>query len=827
MRSREMGRYTYTLYPKKQSESLTMYKRSELEKMTTFQLREICKKETLVSQKNLSEKEELIRLIMRFRGEKEYRHINSNCEEGINRLQWLLEQIKLQVRREHTLKVPATIVLYKDLALTPFDQYVVDSQKEQLYEGNLLLVDEQFRIYTCFSLVRTRDSSLFYLCKGEQVPVLPFENTQYFLLYFPNGKDSEMLYDCYYGTLETIPTYMEVMMLPLLHMEQYEVNKTDIPLVIDFGSSNTTIGIRKMDGEVNIVELEGNTVIPSVIAIHDIHGEEKEYVFGYDAIRKKEQRYDEEEVPIFYDMKRWISDMNKMEKILLNNGFPYQVSRKEMLRAFLLYGIGLAKQQFKYEFSTIKFLAPIRQKEKFKQVFKELLPEYEVDCELDEGMAVLFHSIDEILKRNLYDRGRWYQALIIDCGGGTTELTSGKFCIENNRVSYEIQLQTQYENGDTNFGGNNLTYKILQLLKIQIVRFLKNEPLTLHDSFFIEELQREYDKAEIILPTQFKRYENVSRSDYFAVKNNYYYLFELAEQIKKYFFQSKFQYELCMTTRQERKEHEIFFDKWKVSIQKNGGLTRLKQDLEFSFYFNEIEELLRLDIYNIMEKFLLSKFQLGQLQDYDMIKLTGQSCKSRLFTEALKEYVAGKLIQTAKKSEEQMELKMCCLEGALSYFFHCKLGYMNIQQAYDVHTLPYEIMAFTHENKEKILIHSFDKEETIGYISRFLVGEQLDLYLNDETGKRLRVYHFLYDTTKFEKTTQEEIEEKYARTVIQEETDVIVEGEIKFFVWVSKKQWGFYVLPIVRDGELLYKGEEVFFEFEDDTWEENFFDGRK
>lgn len=152
---------------------------------------------------------------------------------------------------------------------------------------------------------------------------------------------------------------------------------------------------------------------------------------------------------------------------------------------------------------------------------------------------------------------------------------------------------------------------------------------------------------------------------------------------------------------------------------------------------------------------------------------------------------------------------------------------MNIQQAYDVHTLPYEIMAFTHENKEKILIHSFDKEETIGYISRFLIGEQLDLYLNDETGKRLKVYHFLYDTAKFEKTTQEEIEEKYARTVIQEETDVIVEGEIKFFVWASKKQWGFYVLPIVRDGELLYKGEEVFFEFEDDTWEENFFDGRK
>ena len=35
------------------------------------------------------------------------------------------------------------------------------------------------------------------------------------------------------------------------------------------------------------------------------------------------------------------------------------------------------------------------------------------------------------------------------------------------------------------------------------------------------------------------------------------------------------------------------------------------------------------------------------------------------------------------------------------------------------------------------------------------------------------------------------------------------------------------VLPILRDQEELYKGAETFFDFEDDTWELNFFDGRK
>ena len=45
---------------------------------------------------------------------------------------------------------------------------------------------------------------------------------------------------------------------------------------------------------------------------------------------------------------------------------------------------------------------------------------------------------------------------------------------------------------------------------------------------------------------------------------------------------------------------------------------------------------------------------------------------------------------------------------------------------------------------------------------------------------------------------------------------------MKFFVWVSRKRWGFVVLPVLRDGDLLYKGEETFFDFEDDTWELNF-----
>ena len=63
--------------------------------------------------------------------------------------------------------------------------------------------------------------------------------------------------------------------------------------------------------------------------------------------------------------------------------------------------------------------------------------------------------------------------------------------------------------------------------------------------------------------------------------------------------------------------------------------------------------------------------------------------------------------------------------------------------------------------------------------------------------------------------------------MIQEETDIILEGEMKFLYGFPGQRWGFVVLPILRDQEELYKGAETFFDFEDDTWELNFFDGRK
>lgn len=824
-----MSRYTYTLNQNQKTEEHTAYKRKDLEKMTLFHLREICRKErVVVPSAQSADREGLIRLIMRFRGQKEYRHINTAQEGGLERLQEFVQNNKVHITDKQQIWIPGTITLYQETGMNELDGYKVQSDNK-LYEGNLILIDELFQIYTCFYIQEI--NGVHYLFKGKGVPVRPLEKHQYFILYLPNERDSEFLYDCYYGNRVLVPGYVEGIRIPLLDIQEKEIVKAGLPLVIDFGSSNTTMGICLPDGTTKIALDKGQTIIPSMIGVKGVLEDKTEFVFGYEALALTGENYQDEDVTVFYDIKRWISDADRKQSVTLKNGYKYQIDRKEMLRAYLDYLIDLARQQFKCTFTCIQLLAPIRQKKKFEELFTQILPEYSVNCELDEGMAVLFNSINRMINQNQYEKDRWYHALIIDCGGGTTDLTSGLFRINNNRVSYIVDLETKYENGDTNFGGNNLTYRIMQLLKIRIVfelGFMKRENfIGSENAFSYEKLEQLYQQAEHYIPTLFKDYRERSREQYFFVKNNYYYLFEMAETIKKQFFQSKFRYELYVSTDKNNEEGAVFLDRWKLSIIADGLFDHIHESVEFPLYLNEIEELLRPDIYQLMEHFLDEKFEQGELQDYEMIKLTGQSCKSRLFTDALKQYVPGKRIQNTKHESDGTELKMCCLEGALAYFLNCKRGYMKVNQRYQVGTLPYEIMALTHENKEKILIKSLDRENHIGYISRFMIGNQLDLYLNNEQGEQLKTYYFEYDTSKFEKTTQEEIDRCYQNTVIQEETDIILEGEMKFFVWVSRERWGFVVLPILREGELLYKGNETFFDFEDDTWELNFFDGKK
>lgn len=328
-----MSQYTYTLNPGREIEETHTYRQSDLEKMTTFHLREICRKERLVvsSAKN-EDKDGLIRLIMRFRGQREYRHIVEFCEDGLERIQEFLDYQKIRFLEEPEVSIPGTLTIFHETEMNELDHYQVKSEKK-LYCGNMLLVDEALRVYTCFYI--EEKGNIAYLFKGKDMPVCPLEKHQYAILYFPNETVSEFLYDCYYGNPVPVPGHTEAVRIPLLDVVEREIPEADLPLVIDFGSSNTTMGICLPDGSIQIATAKGKTIIPSVIGVREKAGGETEFLFGYDAQDMNRQNYRDEDAAVFYDIKRWISDADRVESVILKSGYKYQFPRKEMLRAYL------------------------------------------------------------------------------------------------------------------------------------------------------------------------------------------------------------------------------------------------------------------------------------------------------------------------------------------------------------------------------------------------------------------------------------------------------------------------------------------------------------
>lgn len=144
------------------------------------------------------------------------------------------------------------------------------------------------------------------------------------------------------------------------------------------------------------------------------------------------------------------------------------MTRLDIVRAYLEHVILTAEHQFKCRFKRLHLSAPVKMKAQFLEMFSEILPEYEIESEhsLDEGMSVLYNTIADGIERNAFMEGVPYQALVIDCGGGTTDLSSCRFTVEDGQIAYKLDIHTTYENGDTNFGGNNITYRIMQFMKI-------------------------------------------------------------------------------------------------------------------------------------------------------------------------------------------------------------------------------------------------------------------------------------------------------------------------------------------------------------------------
>lgn len=871
-----MDRYTYTLNQKgKKEEKLHYYTLEELELMTTYQLRDICWKEQIINGIQAPmDKEELIRQIMRFRGRRENLYITQQKDEGIARLEELLRTADIHAMPQ-TVKGCAKIVTYDNLAVTYFDRFTI-GYRQEIAGTNALLVSGS-HICAVFQVEQFKGcTEHLYLTKAADIKCRE-STVKSYQLYCMDRAQSEWLYRLYESEYDTLPEHLNFYIVPVMDFQVRELLEINMPLAIDFGTTNTTAGtyldsgyIERLDGDpvreslkendVNYVAYlkgeeddEETFILPSVAGVTKIDGDNVQYVFGHQANRLFRMSYIDEGFCVFYDIKRWISDPDKAEELVDKSGHRCFVKRKEIIKAFLEYVIDCAVQRFKCRFKSLHISAPVKQKKLFVSLYQEILPDYRIEEEnmLDEGVAVLYNSISELIREGRYRNNEELRALIIDCGGGTTDLSSCRFSIYNQRVAYKIRIATAYENGDTDFGGNNLTYRIMEILKIalagqlgetelmmpeEILENMGNDIFRRVDADGINEvyslLDEEYRKAEEVIPTRFREYEHRSNSEYYAVKNNFYYLFNLAEQIKKTFYGKEEILRIAVSSIpiRETATECLLADRFKLSVREQKQFNLLKDIPTVILSINMLNRLLQADIYGIVKKFIEHSYENGDLQEYSIMRLTGQSCKINLFREALKEFIPGKIIESSRKEKKNTndhELKLMCLDGAIKYIKDKRFGYADIQIVNEHAAFPYLVTAITHTGEEKVLIQGLNRKNIRGFISRNMADLTLQLYLKDTEGNERYKYNYSVNPGDFAETEAEDIVEKYHGEIVQDDVDSIVEKELRFFVLAEEARWGFIVVPVLRKGERLMIGPDQFFLFETDSWLTNFFDGTK
>lgn len=859
-----------------------LYSREDLELMTTYQLREICRKHKLMNGVvDPLDKEELIRVVLRSLGRQEELLIRETDIEGMKRLEELFSKSRLITQDTGNLRCNSILTAYRGLAIGIADAYTIPCHR-QLAGTNAFVMSESGTLCTVLHLRQKRgDAESLYLTKPAMIEAKEAERKGY-VIWCVDKRTSDELYRLYRGSQTVTPEHIRIWQIPLIDFQVKEPVSLPLPMAIDFGSVNTTAGVwldtaymENMGRMAGVLELKENEVnytlfggeeesmlLPSVVGVTAVEEADYQLVFGREALELAAASYIDEGSCVFYDIKRWISDYEKEEEIVDRQGRRRWVSRGELLRRFFLYIIQETENRFKCRVTQVHISSPVKQKYRFRRMFQNILPEYGINEQemLDEGMAVLYNTISNMLLQKKAVDNRWYEALVVDCGGGTTDLCSYHFKIHDERTSYRIEMETAYENGDTDFGGNNLTYRILQLIKIELLhrygilpevsaeRILEQMDTDVYrfvDEYgvhaYYRQLDEAYEKAEELLPTRFAEYERYNRSDYYRVKNNFYTLFHMAEQMKKLFYGHVGQLKVTVGAggrkipqkkagQEETERVRLSLDKWKMSLREKDMLATPRELPDITFNIFQINLLLEGEVYGIIHKFMEEMYEKGRLETFSFIKLTGQSCKIDLFKDALKEFVPGKMVQfrkNASAASADHELKMTCVDGALKYLRDKRYGMVDVRVDVADAMIPYQVTAFTHDGREVILLNGTKDWKQAGCISRNLEELTLQMYLKDGNGEERYRFQYLCRPEEFTRRTNEEIREVYGSYILQKETDAIVNGEVKFFVWASQEEWGYQLIPIYRREDELYLGKGAFYCFENDNWINSFYDGTK
>lgn len=757
--------------------------------------------------------------------------------------------------------------LYENSPITYNDQFTIEKE-HSFYEGLVLLINSENEVCAKGHLT-SNDEEYYILLSSNDVIYDKFaKNIKYKLITF--SKEAKDYLDTKKSSYKTDKFETFEINCTIYYKE---MDTTERPLCIDFGTSNTTIGSYGILGDENDIELveftdytknpyEQSNVYPTLVYVKDCSGDKVDYLFGYDAKKKIiEQDYDTK-ASTFLEIKRWINNLDYIEEIFDEEENTKKVTRREIVQSYILHILDLAQQYFKKKFKRLHFSAPIKLKDYFNNEMKNILPNYTVlksEKSLDEGISIIYNHISNIMDihKNIPEDVNT-NIMIVDCGGGTTDLASCNYNYSKTDAGYDLNINTQFENGNSNFGGNNITYRIFQFLKLKfassmgdncieseinnLIPFNENEILSRVDNKdektnIYSELEKQYNLSEKVIPTKFAdtktyKYEKQQRN----IKRNFHYLWQLAEKIKIEFYKKtdllsvNFLEDKGDSKNIMMKDTSTFyfytFNKETTKLEKQDKIPDITVNIK------EITTLLYADIYGLLNNLL------GDIkpEDYNNYKLSGQSCKITLFNQLFKEFVPGKKLRSSSNNSSET-LKLECIKGSIAYIKDKQSGKINPVIKSKTPKIIYDVFINRGE-KIKVLDGS-----------NLIVNPQF--FKNSASTINFEVYNFngeleqkLEYDIKFKQNTRLSLleikKDIISNSIINENRldeiiDLVEEFEvndgivISIFTVPAKDNYGFYIYQVAKENiENGYKylmANPVYKNFEGNVSSETFFNG--
>lgn len=527
-------------------------------------------------------------------------------------------------------------------------------------------------------------------------------------------------------------------------------------LCIDFGTSNTTAGTWKDDNGKKIIELvkfddvtrkdkKTSYLYPSIAYVKhaefDPSGNIKndknslEMLFGYEA---KKRLIDEDYNPagsIFFNIKQWISaDENDTVECKGENIGHGTLRVRDIMEKYLRKVVDYSEMKLKRHFTKLHFTAPVKLKAIFNDIVTNIFKEYKVlsvDESLDEATAVMYKTISRW--RDIKTAKNEGKVFVIDCGGGTTDVALCEYKFEDTPAGKKTTISTKFENGQNNFGGNDITYRIFQLLKIKLCNYYQEKDektvdeligaeedyLTVIDNCiennFVFSYYKNFDKesadAEWIIPTDFAN-KNIVNGDSIEkpARRNFNYLWQWAEKIKIEFFTNQKIAEYRFSDKKIKLDDKdipfsLYVDRSGTKDAKKTELKPLTEVPNIGINNNELKSLLSPQIYYILSLMLIGadRKELPIGKDKCRLKLTGQSCNISLFDELLKEFISGKELRTANSGNEKNveALKLACIEGSIGYLMERDYGAAETTIITETPSILYKVTTDTGDRKTK------------------------------------------------------------------------------------------------------------------------------